>query len=82
MYVFYRHKQDSTREIVMRDGAEFPQHLDHDDWYVHGIHGSVNGRTDADIGRHGYCDRAGGETTFGRRVSLQTRTPLLRRTAP
>ncbi len=77
MYVFYRHRHDSGRELVLSDGAQFPHHLHRDDWYLHGVHPSVNGRTEADIERFGFCDRNGG-VTFGRRVAVHARLPLMR----
>jgi hypothetical protein len=80
MYVFYRHRHDFGRELVQRDGALFPQHLRRDDWYLHGIHASANGRTEADIEQFGYCDRNGG-TTFGRRVAPHARLPMVRKKA-
>jgi len=82
MYVFYRHRHDSGRELVLSDGPQFPHHLHQRDWYLHGIHASVNGRTKADIEMLGYCDRNGGDVTFGRRVVGHTRLPLMRRGAP
>jgi hypothetical protein len=77
MYAFYRHRHDSGRELVLSDGAGFPPHLRRDDWYLHGIHTSVNGRTQSDIERLGFCDRSGG-VTFGRHVAGQTRPQLTR----
>jgi hypothetical protein len=82
MYVFYRHRRDPARELVLRDGALFPHHLHKRDWYVHGTHASVNGRTEADIEMLGFCDRSGGGATFGRRVASHTRLPLTRRSVP
>lgn len=79
MYVFYRYRHDPARELVLSDGAQFPQHLHKDDWYMHGVHASVNGRTEADIEKLGYCDRNGG-VTFGRRVATHSRLPLVRGT--
>jgi hypothetical protein len=79
MYAFYRHRQDSGRELVLSDGALFPDHLRRDDWYLYGIHGSVNGRTQADIERLGFCDRNGG-VTFGRNVTDYSRLHTRRRT--
>lgn len=81
MYVFYRHRHDCGRELVLSDGALFPNHLHRDDWYLHAMHGSVNGRTEADIGKLGYCDRIGG-ATFGRHVASHSRITLLRRINP
>jgi hypothetical protein len=77
MYAFYRHRHDSGRELVLSDGALFPHHLHCDDWYLHGIHASVNGRTQADIERLGYCDRNGG-VIFGRHVAGHVRPHLTR----
>jgi hypothetical protein len=68
MYVFYRHRHDAARELVLRDGASFPRHLTRDEWYMHGTHTTVNGRTEADIATLGFCDRNGG-ATFGRCIS-------------
>jgi hypothetical protein len=68
LYVSYRHRHDSGRELVLRDGAAFPSHLRPDDWYMHGTHQSVSGRTETDIAALGYCDRLGG-VTFGRRTA-------------
>ncbi|HEX3667038.1 MAG TPA: hypothetical protein VHU23_17585 [Rhizomicrobium sp.] len=79
MYAFYRHRHDSGRELVLSDGAQFPHHLNSDDWYLHGIHASVNGRTEADIGKLGFCDR-NGSAPFGRRVAAHARAPLIRGT--
>lgn len=72
MYVFYRHRHDTSRELVLPDGAAFPRHLNRDDWYLHGTHATVNGRTEADIVTMGFCDRNGG-ATFGRRVTSGAR---------
>lgn len=80
MYVFYRHRHDSARELVLRDGAAFPRHLNADEWYLHGIHASVNGRTEADIGTLGFCDRQGGHT-FGRRITGAPRASVIRSSA-
>ena len=77
MYAYYRHRQDSARELVLSDGALFPDHLRRDDWYLHGIHASVNGRTQADIERLGFCDRNGG-ATFGRHVAHHSRPHVTR----
>jgi hypothetical protein len=82
MYVFYRHRHDTARELVLSDGAEFPHHLHHGDWYLYGAHATVNGRTEADIAILGFCDRSGGSATFGRRVASNTRLPLTRGGAP
>ena len=78
MYVFYRNRNDSARELVLRDGAMFPPHLRKDDWYVHGTHLQVNGRTEADIEMAGYCDRSSG-VTFGHRLAAHARPQLIRR---
>jgi hypothetical protein len=67
LYVSYRHRHDTGRELVLRDGALFPRHLRLDEWYLHATHNGVNGRTEADIEALGYCDRNGG-ITFGRRI--------------
>ncbi|HEY3777098.1 MAG TPA: hypothetical protein VGL35_03495 [Rhizomicrobium sp.] len=75
MYVFYRHRHDAARELVLRDGASFPRHLNRDEWYLHGTHASVNGRTESDIATLGFCDRNAG-ATFGRRVAAGVRPPL------
>ncbi|MGH6890142.1 MAG: hypothetical protein ACREHF_13270 [Rhizomicrobium sp.] len=75
MYVFYRHRHDTARELVMRDGASFPRHLNRDEWYLHGTHASVNGRTESDIETLGFCDRNGG-ATFGRRLAPGARAAV------
>lgn len=77
MYAFYRHRQDSTRQLVLSDGALFPRHLCREDWYLYGIHASVNGRTQADIERLGFCDRSG-SLTFGRHVADHPHVHLMR----
>ena len=77
LYLFYRHKYDSGRELVLRDGAEFPPHLNAEDWYLHVTHPAVNGRTQADIETLGYCDRVAG-APFGRRLANTHHTSLLR----
>jgi hypothetical protein len=79
MYVYYRHRQNSGRELVLRDGAQFPNHLHIRDWYIYGAHSRVNGRTEADIEMLGYCDRSGSDVTFGRRVGSHSRLPMMRR---
>lgn len=81
MYAFYRHRRDSGRELVMRDGALFPNHLRRDDWYLYGVHGTVNGRTESDIEILGFCDRIGG-STFGHRVAARPYQSVLRRVSP
>ena len=78
LYRFYRHKYDSNREVVVRDGAEFPGHLNAADWFLHETHTAVNGRTDADIETLGYCDRVAG-APFGRKLSAGHHPSLLRR---
>ena len=78
LYRFYRHKVDPNRELVMRDGAEFPHHLNAEDWYLHVTHPVVNGRTDADIETLGYCDRVAG-APFGRKLSTSHHTNVMRR---
>ncbi len=79
LYLFYRHKYDSGRELVFRDGAEFPHHLNADDWYLHVTHPAVNGRTEADIETLGFCDRVAG-APFGRKLANTHHTNVLRRT--
>lgn len=68
LYLCYRHRRDPTRELVLCDGAPFPSHLNAEEWYLHGTHTGVNGRTEADLATLGYCDRNGG-VTFGRKVT-------------
>jgi hypothetical protein len=80
LYVSYRHRHDTSRELVLRDGAVFPQHLRHEEWYLHATHTGANGRTEADIATLGYCDRKVG-TTFGRRIAAPQRVVLARRGA-
>jgi hypothetical protein len=80
LYVSYRHRHDTGRELVLRDGAIFPPHLRRDEWYLHGTHRSASGRTEADIVALGFCDRMGG-VTFGRRVAAPHRLPLARKVA-
>jgi len=77
MYLFYRHRGDAARELVLADGASFPRHLNRDEWYLHGNHASVNGRTGSDIATLGFCDRNGG-ATFGRRITGAPRASLMR----
>lgn len=72
LYVSYRHRRDAGRELVLPDGAPFPQHLRRGDWYLHATHQGVSGRTENDIATLGYCDRLGG-AIFGRRVAGPTR---------
>ena len=60
LYVTYRHRQQTGRELVLRDGARFPEYLTLREWYLHATHTSVSGRTEADIATLGYCDRTGG----------------------
>jgi len=67
LYVSYHHRRNSGRELIMSDGAPFPDHLRREDWYVHTTYRTVSGRTEADIATLGYCDRSGA-ATFGRRV--------------
>jgi hypothetical protein len=79
MYVCYRHRHHTGRELVLRDGAPFPEHLRRDEWYLHATHTSVSGRTEADMAKLGYCDRLGG-VTFGRRIGAPTRgTPMVQK---
>jgi hypothetical protein len=59
------------------DGASFPRHLNRDEWYLHGTHASVNGRTEFDIATLGFCDRNGG-VTFGRRITGAPRASVMR----
>lgn len=68
LYVSYHHRRNPARELIMPDGAPFPEHLRCDDWYVHATYQSVSGRTETDIAALGYCDRSG-SVTFGRRVA-------------
>jgi hypothetical protein len=77
MYLFYRHRRDAARELVLCDGASFPRHLNRDEWYLHGTHASVNGRTESDIATLGFCDRNGG-ATFGRRIASAPRASVMR----
>jgi hypothetical protein len=78
LYVSYRHRHDTDRELVLRDGAQFPRHLKFDEWYLHATHTSVNGRTEADIETLGYCDR-NGSVPFGRRIAAPRRIVLARK---
>ena len=80
LYRFYRHKYDSSRELVFRDGAEFPPHLNAEEWYLHVTHTAVNGRTEADIETLGYCDRAAG-APFGQKPSTGHHTNVMRRSS-
>ena len=81
MYVFYHHRNDSRRELVMSDGAEFPRHLRRQDWYLHATtHASVYGRTKEDIAMLGFCDRAAG-TIFGRKPITKPHPELVRKGA-
>jgi hypothetical protein len=80
LYVSYRHRQHTGRELVLCDGAPFPIHLHRDEWYLHGTHRSVSGRTEADIAKLGFCDRLGG-VSFGRRVAAPHRFPLAHKAA-
>ncbi|HEY6578200.1 MAG TPA: hypothetical protein VIY09_02675 [Rhizomicrobium sp.] len=80
MYVFYRHRHDFARELVLRDGASFPGHLNADEWYLHGTHAQANGRTEADIATLGYCER-NGDVTFGRRIAGAPRPSVTRSSA-
>jgi len=75
LYVTYRHRRDTGRELVLPDGAPFPHHLRPDEWFIHATHKGVSGRTEADIATLGYCDRSGG-ASFGRRVAPDNRTRL------
>lgn len=68
LYVSYHHRRNSGRELILPDGAAFPEHLRLDDWYIHATYQSVSGRAEADIAALGYCDRSG-TVTFGRRVA-------------
>lgn len=68
MYLHYRHRHDPVRELVIRDGARFPEHLKSHEWYLHATHTAVSGRTEADIATLGFCDRNLG-ATFGHNVA-------------
>ena len=68
LYVSYHHRRNRGRELIMPDGAQFPEHLRRSDWFVHTTYHTVSGRTEADIATLGYCDRSGA-VTFGRRVA-------------
>ena len=83
LYVFYRHRHEPARELVMRDGAEFPRHLRQGEWYLHATHATVNGRTEADIATLGFCDRNGGAgVTFGRNVAAKPHPEIARKSSP
>ena len=75
LYVSYHHRRNPARELIMPDGAAFPQHLKREDWYVHTTYQTVSGRTEADIATLGYCDRSGA-ATFGRRSAAPQRGGL------
>lgn len=79
LYVFYRNRQDPTRDLVLCDGAAFPPHLHPAEWYLHATHSEVTGRTEADIATLGYCDRKEGDT-FGRHVARSPRHAVMRKT--
>jgi len=74
LYVSYHHKRDTTRELVLPDGAPFPHQFRQDEWYVHATHRGVSGRTEADIASFGYCLRSTG-LSFGRRVGVPHPAP-------
>ena len=78
LYVYYHHRHEPTRELVLPDGGAFPRHLKPQDWYVHATHKAVNGRTEADIATLGFCDRNAG-STFGRKVVAGHHPDLVRR---
>lgn len=78
LYTCFRNRRDQYRELVLRDGAPFPSHLNADEWYLHGTHTAVNGRTEADIETLGYCDR-NGAVTFGRKVNTDRHISAMRR---
>jgi hypothetical protein len=80
LYISYRHRHDASRELVLRDGAQFPRHLIREEWYLHETHSGVNGRTKADIASLGFCDRNGG-ITFGRRIVVPYSTIVARKSA-
>jgi hypothetical protein len=80
LYVSYRHRHDTGRELVLRDGALFPRHLIREEWYLHATHKDVHGRTEADIATLGFCDRNCG-ITFGRRTVAPHATTLARKSA-
>jgi hypothetical protein len=61
----------------MPDGASFPRHLNREEWYLHGTHASVNGRTESDIATLGFCDRNAG-VIFGRRIRGAPRASVMR----
>jgi hypothetical protein len=80
LYLSYRHRHDTGRELVLRDGAQFPRHLRREEWYLHATHKGVNGRTEADLATLGFCDRNGG-ITFGRRIAAPRPIVLARQGA-
>jgi hypothetical protein len=77
-YLFYRHRGDSRRELVLPAGAPFPQHFYEQDWYLHATHGRVSERTAMDIGSIGYSERGTG-VVFGRKAAPRAHINLMRR---
>jgi len=80
LYVSYHHRRNPGRELILPDGAAFPEHLRRDEWYIHATYQSVSGRTEAHIATHGYCDRTG-TMAFGRRVAAPQRSLPTRKAA-
>ncbi len=77
-YLFYRHKSDSGRELVLPAGAPFPQHFYEHDWYLHATHAGVSERVAMDIAGLGYCERGTG-VVFGRRTAPRPHVNVMRR---
>lgn len=79
LYRFYRHKHDTNRELVFPDGAEFPVHLNSEEWFLHETRMAVNARLEGVMAARGYCDRPA-TPAVGEKLSTGHHPNVMRKT--
>jgi hypothetical protein len=57
-YLFYRNRQNTRLELVMKDGAPFPPRERRQDWYVHDTCAQVSLALASEIEHFGFVLRA------------------------
>ncbi|HEY1612462.1 MAG TPA: hypothetical protein VGF97_02070 [Rhizomicrobium sp.] len=80
-YVFYRHRTDPSRELVLREGTPFPPRFPAREWYLHATHERVSERTQVDVSTLGYSEHCTGPA-FGRKMPPRVHVNVMRRPNP